>query len=257
MDLLHAISLFAAGTFGGALATLVGGAALITFPALLAVGLSPIVATATNLAAMPPNGLAAAYADFEKLPPLNAAFFRLIVCSTIGALGGALLLLYTPNYVFEKLIPILLALATGLFAYGGRIGGWMRARAMARHGREPRVDAWSILILLPVSIYIGYFGAGAGVMLLAIFSIWTNGDYRAANVTKNLVSGISGLGAACLLTVQGSVNWPAALLLMAGALIGGFVGARIARIIPNRVMHVTVVSFGFLLTAIYVWRYWL
>lgn len=127
---------------------------------------------------------------------------------------------------------------------------------MAKHGREPTVKITSVPILLPVSIYGGYFSAGVGVLLLAVLSIATAGDYRAANVTKNLVTSLNGSVASMLFAIQGIVNWRAALLMLAGTLVGGVIGAQIARYAPREIMRVVVILIGCLLTAAYAWRYW-
>ncbi len=159
--------------------------------------------------------------------------------------------------MFEVLIPLLLGFATVLFAYAGRLTEWMRARARARGGREPQMSVTSIPVLLPVSIYGGYFGAGVGVLLLAVLSVATGGDYRAANVTKNLVTSLNTFVAAFYFAAQGAVSWPPTLIMMAGALIGGYCGAQFARVVPQKFMRVAVVAVGALLTAVFAWRYWL
>jgi uncharacterized membrane protein YfcA len=245
-----------AGIAGGMIATLVGGASIVTFPALIAAGLSPVVATATNMVALTPGILISALTERGKLPPFNRAFVSLVISSLAGALIGAILLLLTPSTFFNFIVPILLGTATLLFAFGARLSAWLRARSFHRHGREPQLNAASIPILLPVSIYNGYFGAGAGVMLLAVFSIWSAGDYRAANVTKNFVTSLNSLVAAILFTVQGIVNWPAAGLMMLGGLLGSALGVRVARIAPREVIQVAVVFMGAALTVLYAWRYW-
>ena len=183
----------AAGIVGGTIATLAGGAALITFPTLLAVGLPPIVAIASNLAALTPGSLLAACTDRTQLPPLDRAFVGLVLASVVGAGIGAALLMFTSNRVFEILVPLLIGFATILFAFGERISAAMRARSLARHGREPEIKLTSIPMLLPVSVYGGYFGAGVGVLLLAVLQLATSGEYRPANAAKNLVAAFNGV----------------------------------------------------------------
>jgi len=256
MDLSTAAILGAAGLAGGTLSSMVGGAALITFPALLAAGLSPLTATASNMVALTPGNFIAALTDRTQLPRLDRAFVGLVVASLAGAAFGAALLLVTPARMFEILVPLLLGFATLMVAFGDRISQWVRARAMARHGREPTVRITSVPILLPVSIYGGYFGAGVGVLLIAVLSIVTAGDYRAANVTKNLVTSLNSFVASAMFAAQGIVSWPAALLMMGGALVGGLIGAQIARHAPRDIMRVVVIIVGCLLTAVYAWRYW-
>ena len=256
MDLHSVALLFGTGILGGVMASMVGGASVITFPAMLAVGLNPVVATASNLVAVSPGNFLAALLDRSQLPPLNRAFAGLIFASVAGAFVGAVLLLATPARLFEVLIPLLLGFATVLFAFSGRITQWLRARAQARGGAEPRMSVTSIPVLLPVSVYGGYFGAGVGVLLLGVLSVATGGDYRSANVVKNLVSSLNTFVAATYFVAYGAVNWPPTLTMMAGCLIGGFFGSHLARIVPQAVMRVVVVVVGAALTVAYGWRYW-
>jgi uncharacterized protein len=252
MDIVTALMLVAAGIIGGAISALVGGAAIVTFPALIAAGLSPVVATATNLVALCPGNLLAAIYDRTQLPPLDRAFVGLVVWSMLGAVIGAALLLVTPERMFELFVPALLGFATVLFAYAGRISAWLQARAAQGAGAQRH----SVAAMLPVSIYGGYFGAGVGVLLLGVLSVGTGGDYRSANVIKNLVTSLNSMVAASIFIAQGIVSWPATFAMMAGALLGAYIGARIAQVIPREVMRVVVVAMGALLTAAFAWRYW-
>ena len=218
---LHTILiLLGTGVVGGLMASLVGGASVITFPVLLALGLPPVVATASNLVAVSAGNLLAAVTDRAKLPPFNRAFVGLVLASVLGALLGAVLLLATPERLFEFLIPLLLGFATVLFAFAGRITAWLRARAGER-GREWKIGVTSIPLVLPISIYGGYFGAGAGTLLLGVLMIATEGDYRRANVAKNLVSSLNTLAASVWFIANGAVSWPQTLVMMVGCLVGG------------------------------------
>jgi uncharacterized protein len=253
MDLLHSALLVVAGIAGGVMAAIVGGAAVITFPALLAAGLPPVMATAGNTVALTPGLFLAAIYDRSQLPPFDRSFLAMAVASIAGALIGASLLLLTPERVFSALVPLLLGFATVLFAYAGRISAWLAERA-ARGGK--RFSAHSLAAVLPVSIYGGYFGAGVGVLMLGVFSVGTGGDYRSANVSKNLVTALNSATATIIFAAQGVVSWPATLLLMAGTLLGALIGARLAQVMPNRTARSLVVGVGALLTAVFAWRYW-
>jgi len=189
MDLLHGVLLVAAGIAGGIIAAIVGGAAVITFPALLAAGLPPVMATATNTAALTPGLFLAAIYDRSQLPPFDRSLAAVALASIAGALSGAALLLRTPERLFSVLVPLLLGFATVLFAYAGRISAWLAARAASRG--NVRRFTHSPAVVLPVSIYGGYFGAGVGVLMLGVLSVGTAGNYRSANVTKNLVTGLT------------------------------------------------------------------
>lgn len=253
---LHAIlSLLGAGVIGGLMSSLVGGASVVTFPVMLAVGLSPVVATASNLVAVSAGNFLAAAADRGHLPPFNRAFAGLVLASVLGALLGAVLLLATPVRLFEFLIPLLLGFATILFAFAGRITAWLRARASQR-GKTWSIGVTSIPLVLPVSIYGGYFGAGAGTLLLGALMVATEGNYRRANVAKNLVSALNSVAAAAWFVSHDAVSWPATLVMMAGCLLGAYCGAHLARRVPQQAMRVVVVVVGAVLTAVFAWRYW-
>jgi uncharacterized membrane protein YfcA len=255
MDLTHIVLLFLAGFIGGAISSLAGGAALITFPALLATGISPVLASCSNLVALVPGNLLSVFYDRKQMPPLGRSFAGLLAASIIGALVGATLLMITPERVFAALVPLLLGFATLLFAYAGRLSAWLRARDAAR-GRG--AHSWGAIVtwLLPVSVYGGYFGAGLGVLVLGVISIGTGGDYRSANVAKNLVVGINSAMVAIFFAINGMVAWPQALTMMAGVPLGALLGSHIARVLPNEAARWLLVSIGAALTVAFAWRYW-
>jgi len=256
MTLLDMLLLVGAGLVGGTISAVIGGAAIVTFPALLATGLSPVSAAACNLAAMVPCNFIAAVADHTHLPRFSRPFVVLLLASCAGALAGAALLLLTPERMFAFLVPVLLGFATVLFAYSARISAWLRARAAEIAARDPYASSHSIAALVPVSVYGGYFGAGVGVMLLAVLSVGAGGDYRAANVAKNLVTSLNSVVAAALFIAQGLVVWPQTLAMMSGAFVGGLLGSWLARSLPRELIRVLIVAVGALLTIVFARRYW-
>ena len=151
--------------------------------------------------------------------------------------------------MFEILVPILLGFATVLFAFAQQAGDWLRAHA-ARRGRDIDFSVTSLKMLLPVSFYNGYFGAGVGVLMLGVMSVATGGDYRSANVAKNLVGGLNGIAAIAIFIAKGSVIWPQTLALMAGCIAGGVAGSWLARLVPRNAMRIAVVVIGALLTVV-------
>ena len=253
MDLLHVLILVFGGLVGGVISSLVGGAAIVTYPALLSVGLPPVIATVCNLVVLTPGNFLAALYDRGQLPPIDRSFASLVIASLVGAFFGAVLLLVTPDRLFAFFIPVLMAFATVLFAFAGKISAFMRKRAS---GEDTHRWATSMAVIFPVSFYGGYFGAGVGVLLSAVLSIGTGGDYRSANVTKNLVTSLNSLVASLVFLSQGTVRWEPTLIMMAGALVGAFIGARIAQVLPNHVMRVIVTVVGALLTIVFARQYW-
>jgi len=257
MDLPAALMLLIAGVAGGALSALVGGASLVLFPAMLAAGVPPIMAVASNTTAITPGNFFAAMADRSRLPKMDRAFIALLLTSLAAATAGALLLMRTPERFFELLVPLLLGFGTLLFAYAAPIGAWLGRLSFRKGGATLHPNAVGLAMIVPVSVYGGYFGAGVGVLLIAALSVANGGDYRAANVTKNLVGSLNNLVAAVVFASQGAIAWLPALLVAAGGIAGGLAGAHVARILPVAAARLMVIAFGALLTAIYAWRYWL
>jgi uncharacterized protein len=253
VDSLTGLLLFAAGLAGGIVTAMVGGASLICFPALLAAGLPPIVANASSTVALTPGNLVAGFADLERMPRWDRAFASLALIAVAGSVAGAALLLATPEKAFTAVVPLLIGFATILFALSGRIRLWILSRTT---DRVPSAG-WSNLLFAPVAVYGGYFGAGMSVMILAILSVSRADEFRTANVIKNLLSGLTSFVAVVVFVLRGVVAWPPALLVMGGAVIGGFLGGRLARVLPPEVMRWIVITVGTVLTAVYAYRYWL
>ena len=255
MDLLTTALLVGTGVASGMIASMVGGAAIVVYPVLIACGIAPQIAAVCNLTALTPATMLAALSDRSQLPPFNRAFAGLIVASVTGAALGASLLLLTPERLFAVIVPLLLGFATLLFAFSERIGAWLRMRAAGR-GHAIAFNVASLKVLLPVSFYGGYFGAGVGILILAVFSLATGGDYRSANVAKNFVSSLNGFAASVVFATQGAIPWPQTLALMAGSIAGGLAGSHLARIVPRQVVRVLVVGMGAVLTVAFARRYW-
>ena len=255
MDIFTIVLLAGTGVVAGIIATIVGGAAVVIYPALIATGVPPQLAAVCNLASIVPATMLAALADRTQLPPFNRAFVGLIIASIVGAGLGAVLLVSTPDQMFAQIVPLLLGFATLLFAYSERISRWLRARAEGR-GHAIAFNFASLKVILPVSLYGGYFGAGVGILMLGVFSLATGGDYRAANVAKNFVSSLNGFAATLVFASHGAVLWPQTLALAAGTIFGGLIGAYVARIIPRNVVRVLIVVVGAALTVAFARRYW-
>ena len=255
MDLSTAAILFGAGVAGGVLSGLIGGASLVTFPALLAAGLPPINAAVTNLFALVPANVAAAFTERAKLVRVDRAFVVLLATSSLGAAIGAVLLLITPARMFEILVPLLLGFATLLLAFSSQITDWLRTRMLRSGGGEPHVGRASVP-MLPVAVYGGYFGAGLGVLVLGILSVVTRGDYRAANVVKNIIIALNTTVATAMFVAGDAVIWLPTLVTMAGSVFGGLLAGRLARVLPSAIMRIAIVAMGALLTVTFAWRYW-
>ena len=256
IDASAALLLAGAGFAGGVVTSMVGGASLITFPALIAAGLPPIIASASNTVAMTPSSFVAAAAARKRLPAWRPAFRRIVVVSLLGSAAGATLLLLTPERAFMTLVPVLIGLATLLFAFSPHIHRWT-----FRHGDDPalhtaRADRIGLVLLGPVAVYIGFFGAGAAIMLLAILSLGHTGDFRTVNALKNLIAGFMSVVAIVIFVVSGLVAWPHAAAMCVGGIAGGLVGERLVRVVPAVVVRWVVIVVGCVMTWVYAQKYW-
>ena len=229
------------------MAAMVGGASVITFPVLLAVGLPPITATASNLVAVSAGNLLAAMTDRANLPPLNRAFVGLVAASLVGALIGAVLLLATPTRMFEQLIPLLLGFATILFGFAGRITQWMRARAKGRGHGEWRMSVTSVPLILPISVYGGYFGGGIGFLMLAALTA-AGLAIRSANATKNVLAGVMNASAVAIFVFSPQVHWLQGAIACVGAALGGVIGGHMVNRVNQKVLRGAAVAIGVALT---------
>jgi uncharacterized membrane protein YfcA len=252
MDAFTALFLGTTGLLGGVITAIVGGSSLICFPAMLAAGLPPIVASASNTTAVVPASLIAAYSDTGRTPSWSARIFVLTLIGFVGSAVGALLLIALPERVFVAAVPILIGLATVLFAWGDRL------RAVVARFDTGRTGTFILqpLLFAPVAVYGGYFGAGMGVMTLAILGLSGSDDHRAANALKNLLTVLTNVVSIAIYIAHGIVAWPETAAMMTGALIGGFVGGRSMRFLPAGLFRALVVGMGAVLTVVFAWRYW-
>ncbi len=248
--------LIAAGVAGGLVTAVVGGSSLITFPVLLAAGLPPVIANATNQVALTPGSLFAVLADRERMPPWNGSLLAFAGTAMAGTVAGAALLLVTPEKAFTALVPVLIGAATCLFAGAERIRRWSLARLGTAASQSEWPRGGKLLVFVPVTMYGGYFGAGMSVMTLAILSAGFFDDPRTANVVKNFLSGLVSIVASIVFIAQGAVVWGPALGMMLGAMAGGFAGGRLARGLPPAVLRAVVIAVGAVLTVVYARRYW-
>ncbi|MDJ0684700.1 MAG: sulfite exporter TauE/SafE family protein [Alphaproteobacteria bacterium] len=237
------------GVFGGAWNAVAGGATLFTFPALMATGLPPVVANATNYLALLPSNAAALPAYRSELRRVGATIWPLLVVSGLGALAGSLLLTVSDPRIFVVLVPFLILLATGLFAFGGAL----RAVLLSFAG-ESKGSALIYGALFLSSIYGGYFGAGLGIILLAIAQIQGFRDFDTANSIKNLLATSFTVLSIIVFGVGGLIAWPEAVAMMSGSTLGGYLGARMAKRANERYLRMVVIVFGVVLSAVYFYR---
>ena len=251
MEITRAALLLAAGFGGGVASSIAGGASLITFPTLLGIGLPPLAANATNAVGLSLSNFMAAVADWRRRPSWGRALSWLFVINFAGGAVGALLMLETPAGLLILMVPALIGGATLLLA----IGPWVQ-RHLPSGGESGLHMARVAFPLFVSAIYGGYFGAGLGVINLAILSIGGLTDFRSTNVLKNiLITGVS-LSSVWVYVWQGALVWPATLLLMAGSIGGGYAGGYLIRVLPPQAVRIGIISIGIVATVIYAGKYW-
>ncbi|WP_029462775.1 sulfite exporter TauE/SafE family protein [Serpentinimonas barnesii] len=241
--------LASAGFAAGALNAIAGGGSFLTLPALLVAGLPPIVANATSALAVSPGYLGSTLgfrAELAQLP--RRRLLRETLLSAAGGVLGALLLLLTPSEVFRGLIPWLLLFATALFL----LGPWL-AQRLVRAGAQGE-PGWRNPGLLAVATYGGYFNGGLGILLMALYSASGEKNLHTANALKNLNSLVLSLVSVLTFVLAGVIAWGPALLMMAAATAGGYVGARHARRLSMRSVRAVVVCTGLVMSALFFWR---
>jgi uncharacterized protein len=224
------IFLFFAAVVAGVLNAVAGGGSFITFPALLFTHMPAIPANATNTAAMWPGSVASAVAYRKEIhADARRVLWPLAGMCFVGALLGAHILLHTPPATFVKLIPWLLLSATILFAASDKITAWVR-KSEAEGGARSR--AWTIggfALQLVIAMYVGYFGAGAGILILALLALMGQRNIHTMNGMKTVLVSVGNAVALGTFILAGVVVWPQALLMVTGAMIGGYSGAHFAR----------------------------
>jgi uncharacterized protein len=242
--------LLAAGFCGGVVNSMAGGASLVTFPAMMAAGLAPIPANASNTVALIFGNVMGAWTERHQLPIIDRSLLIAFAVAACGGALGAVLLLNTPEQVFVMVVPALIGAATLIFAYAQSIQVKV-ARRKKSHGRTLRV-----LMLFPASIYGGYFGAGMGVIFLALLSATAAWPLRSTNAVKNILAALANGAAIVIFVTQGIVSWPQTLVMMVACLAGGFVGGKASAFVSAQTMRHVIIVIGTAMTLIYAWRFW-
>jgi uncharacterized protein len=217
----------AGGMIAGTMNAVVGAGSLVSFPLLLAIGLPPVTANATNTVGLLPGTVGAVAGYRRELVGRRAVLVRLGAIAAVGGMVGAALLLLLPAETFERLVPVLLLLAAALTAVQPRVNSWLVHRG-ARH------QAWGLLMVGVglTAVYGGYFGAAQGVILLALIGSLYEADVQKANALKNALALVTNLVSGVLLALNGKVDWSVAFVVAIGSLVGGVVGVRLARRLP-------------------------
>ncbi|MEA2190134.1 MAG: uncharacterized protein QOI73_255 [Solirubrobacteraceae bacterium] len=238
MDAGTAALLVAAGFGAGAVNAVAGGGSLISFPALLAAGYGPITANVTNSIALLPGYLGGSLAYRRELAVQGERIRALALTSALGAAAGAALLLVSPASLFQAIVPWLILASCLLLALQPR------AAALARRShraRSPLVLHGSIFV---ATLYGGYFGAGLGIVLLALLGVLLPDELQRLNALKGVLSLLVALVSAVGFALFGPIAWDAALIVGGACMLGGVAGVRVARRLRASLLRAIVVVFG-------------
>jgi uncharacterized membrane protein YfcA len=241
-----------AAVAAGLINALAGGGSLITFPTLMAVGIPPVMANVTNTVALCPGYLGATLAQKKDLHGQQKRIQLLLPSAVIGGIIGGILLLNSSDQVFDRLIPFLILLAAALLAFQDTLRFWLQRRQGDKKGNIPEI--WAVLPIALASIYGGYFGAGLGVIELAILGLFLKDNLTRLNALKQLLSLVVNVSASWFFLFSNQVYWSAAIVVAIGSLIGGLLGGKLARIISPSYLRWTVVILSIITATVYFLR---
>lgn len=248
MDGADQLLVLVAGLVAGILASTVGVASLVSFPTLVALGLPPVTANVSNTLGLVPGGVTGALGYRRELRAHPRLGWLILSCCVGGAAIGATLLLALPSGVFEDVVPWLILLTCLLVGAQPTISTWLARRGGVDATAEPRhhLSPVTTFFATVTGVYGGYFGAGAGVMMVAVLGFGTDLDLKVITGLRTLSLMVGNVVAGLIFVVVADPAWDAVLLLATGSVFGGYVGARIGRRLPERVFRALVVVAGIL-----------
>jgi uncharacterized membrane protein YfcA len=247
------IWLVIASFLAGALNAMAGGGSFLSFPAILGVGVLPIQANATNTVALWPGQFTSIAAYWQDLKANVRLVLPVVSAALLGGVVGAIVLLHTGQATFLHLVPWLLLLASGLFAASGPVSRWLQRNRVGVEGSKPSlVPLWFGVVL--VSFYIGYFGAGAGFLLMSVLAIFGIQNFNQVNALKVIATTTANGIAVVTFIIENQILWKYCLLMMVAAAVGGYLGAHYSRRMNPKYMRMLVVAIGLGMAAYFFWK---
>jgi len=240
------LAVFGGGLFAGILNAVAGGGTLISYPILLWLGRDPIVANATNALALWPGSLSGAWGFRREIRAIPALLRSLVPAAILGGLLGGFLLIATPVKLFSGLVPYLILFATALLAIKSLLGRWTAPPPSP--AKSGNIGIGLFLGQFAISIYGGYFGAGMGILMLATFGLFGLQDFHERNAVKNLLSATTNGCAGIFFIVRGAIHWRDTMVLGAGAIVGGLIGAGVGRRVSSRTLEYVAILVGIIAT---------
>jgi uncharacterized membrane protein YfcA len=232
-------AIFGAGMLAGTINTIVGSGSLVTFPTLIGLGYPPLVANVSNTIGLVPGSVSGAIGYRRELEGQGRRALSLGAWALTGGLSGAVILLAAPGS-FQEVVPWLVLLAVGMVIAQPRL-----SRRLASRGPRPHSGGWWLRVgVLATAVYGGYFGAAQGVLLIGLLGLSLDDHLQRLNALKNVLAALVNGVAAVYFMVRGPVAWVPAGLLAVASTLGGQVGARIGRRLPDPVLRAIIVVAG-------------
>ncbi|MBB4197768.1 hypothetical protein GGD83_001560 [Rhodoblastus sphagnicola] len=237
-----------AGLLGGAMNAIAGGGSFVTLPALVAAGVPSLNANATSTVALVPSALATAFAyrkDFQNFESVK--FSTMAALSVVGGVLGALLLISTPQRVFDDIFPFLLLFGVLVFAFGRKLGDFLHTRISVHPAALPVAQ-------FVLGIYGGYFGGAVGVMMLAVWSVLTRASINMMQASRNLLNAAMNATASLFFIFGGLIYWRQMAALLIGAAIGGYVAGHYGRRLEPAKARLAIIGLNSVIVALVFWR---
>lgn len=236
---------FLIGGIGGAINSIAGGGTVLTFPALIALGMEGKVANATSTLGLITGSIGGAWGYRRELKKDQRFLIAFLLPSLLGGLAGALLVLNTPSRWFDDLVPWLILTATLLFMLQTPISRWLAGRSKRREQPRTTMDVAMVLLFqLAVAIYGGYFGAGMGILMLAALGAMGIDDIHHRNGIKNMAAIMINGVAISLFAASSLIRWPMSIAMAMGALAGGYLSAGLAKRLGQHNVRLVVIAIG-------------
>jgi uncharacterized membrane protein YfcA len=251
--MLETIFLLVAGLLGGAVNSLAGGGSFIVFPALLFVGVPPVIANASNTYAALPGYASGSAGYWSKIAPFKDRLLLYGIVAAVFGYVGAELLLVVSDEQFSLVVPWLMLFAVLLFVFGNRLSAFVAAQGGGRRGMKALGSGLILLFLAGVCVYGGFFNAGLGILLLAFLATAGMSDIHAMNGLKLYISSVVAVVAVARFALSGSIDWYHGSIALVGVTIGGYVAARLAHRIPTQWIRLAVIVYGLGMTGYFFW----
>jgi uncharacterized membrane protein YfcA len=253
MTLYRVLAMFAASFAAGAINSVAGGGTLLTFPVLIWLGLDPKVANATSTVALWPGLLGGVWGYRREVKKVQSLLLPFGLTSLVGGAVGASLLILTPSAIFAQLVPFLILFATVLFTVQEPISRWLKSRKAEGENAHHWMFGAMIAQFFSAT-YGGYFGAGNGIVMLAILGLLGVSDIHQANGLKNFLGLSLNIVAIIFFIIAGLVYWPDAVVMAAAAITGGYGGAHMAQRLGRTFVRRLVIGIGFSMGLLMLWR---